>query len=454
MSEAQPTRFSVGFGIRLFVFTQLFAIGGGVSLALLPFAMVWLLGTAVSHNSNYLAGLGWYAVVATAIVVMHFAWHKFRSLQGTPDKQSLSEKFASAGAVISVPVVMYLCAQYICRTESGDLSSADLIAWSWFYIQTHLDIVTVGLYSTILPDGSILKPDEVLGRILVAFARALYTLGVIAFVGHLIRGTIEQHKSTFTSFRDSSARLVAFTVLFLVYNLLMVGATAIASLLPWTVAAVGTPVLVHGILQALILPAVHKARQTARLMRSHQNMREILHAFFEYQSFHNGNFPPRFNASLDGTPLLSWRVHLLPHLGMQELHDQFNLDEPWNSPHNLPLSEKLPEIYHSLNSSQSAKTHYLVVAGKGTCYESESGTSSWKGSDPTNSALLVEADLECARPWTQPEDFNFDANSPRDGLGTLQAGKLVVGLTSAEVKLLNMKQLTDENLTQFLQRKG
>lgn len=39
----------------------------------------------------------------------------------------------------------------------------------------------------------------------------------------------------------------------------------------------------------------------------------------------------------DGTPYLSWRVHILPFLGRAALYDQFKKDEPWDSRHNNQL---------------------------------------------------------------------------------------------------------------------
>ena len=49
----------------------------------------------------------------------------------------------------------------------------------------------------------------------------------------------------------------------------------------------------------------------------------------------NQRFPAHAIYSDDGVPLLSWRVSLLPFLGYDNLYEQFNLDEAWDSPNNL-----------------------------------------------------------------------------------------------------------------------
>jgi hypothetical protein len=49
----------------------------------------------------------------------------------------------------------------------------------------------------------------------------------------------------------------------------------------------------------------------------------------------HGRLPPAAVCGPDGTPLLSWRVLILPFIEQQALYRQFKLDEPWDGPHNL-----------------------------------------------------------------------------------------------------------------------
>jgi hypothetical protein len=58
---------------------------------------------------------------------------------------------------------------------------------------------------------------------------------------------------------------------------------------------------------------------------------------------------------------LSWRVGLLPYIGEKALHEQFKLDEPWDSAHNKPLIEKMPEVFESPRGNAPAgHTFYRV----------------------------------------------------------------------------------------------
>ena len=66
-----------------------------------------------------------------------------------------------------------------------------------------------------------------------------------------------------------------------------------------------------------------------------------------------------------GEKLLSWRVHLLPFLGQNQLYQQFKLEEPWDSAHNRQLIEQMPEIFLNPNLAlEPGYTTYLGVTGE------------------------------------------------------------------------------------------
>src|SRR5262245_18951481 len=62
-----------------------------------------------------------------------------------------------------------------------------------------------------------------------------------------------------------------------------------------------------------------------------QNLKLIGLALHEYDAKF-GNFPSLATYDANGKPLLSWRVSVLPYFhieALNELYEQFNLDEPW-----------------------------------------------------------------------------------------------------------------------------
>ena len=117
-------------------------------------------------------------------------------------------------------------------------------------------------------------------------------------------------------------------------------------------------------------------------------------------------------------PLLSWRVLILPYLGEEELFKQFKIDEPWDSPHNRALVEKIPRVYQPVRQSttQVGYTHYQVFVGKGTMFD---GTGRHGHSSchrpPAKTMLIVEAAE--AVPWTKPADLVYSPEKPLPKFG-------------------------------------
>src|SRR5208283_4020270 len=63
--------------------------------------------------------------------------------------------------------------------------------------------------------------------------------------------------------------------------------------------------------------------------------------------------PPAVVRSREGRPLYSWRVLILHFLGRDDVLKRFRLDEPWDSPHNLPVSLIAPPEFRSARFSGS-----------------------------------------------------------------------------------------------------
>jgi hypothetical protein len=145
-----------------------------------------------------------------------------------------------------------------------------------------------------------------------------------------------------------------------------------------------------------------------------------------------GRLPPAVVYGEDGKPLLSWRVLLLPDIEQDELYQQFHLDEPWDSPHNIQLLPKMPRTYapppRKAHKVPPGHTLCQVFVGKGTPFEPgrvvrfpqdfPNGTS--------NTFLVVEAGRPV--PWTKPEDLPYCPDRPLPNLDGLFKGGFRAGL--------------------------
>jgi hypothetical protein len=170
---------------------------------------------------------------------------------------------------------------------------------------------------------------------------------------------------------------------------------------------------------SLLAPAVQQAQATAQANTSRNNMRNIGLAAFQRTLTVNKPLP-RAITDPDGKPLLSWRVAILPYLDQQALYDQFKLDEPWDSEHNLPLSRSIPAMYtHPGYAYLTAegKTMYQIPYGKGALYEDidgpDDGVFNRAPGGRTGTVVLVEASSANAVVWTKPDDLSIDESTVR-----------------------------------------
>ncbi len=203
-------------------------------------------------------------------------------------------------------------------------------------------------------------------------------------------------------------------------------------------AQAGNQVVVIGVLVALLLPAVQAAREAARRMQSSNNLKQIGLAMHNYYDTYK-HFPSRATYAKDGTPLLSWRVQLLPFLEQGELYKKFHLDEPWNSEHNRKLIDQMPPLYRSASAKPSSShASYLVPAGKGSIFEGRDGTEFRSITDGTsNTILAIEVNDETSVIWTKPDDFTYNVEKPLLGLGSAHPGGFQVVLADGSVHFIS-----------------
>lgn len=156
---------------------------------------------------------------------------------------------------------------------------------------------------------------------------------------------------------------------------------------------------------AFFLPATHvNPDPHGRVGDCRNNLRQITLAIASYHSAH-GQHPPPYTTDAEGQPLLSWRVLILPYLERRDLYEQFHLDEPWDSEHNLPLSRQMPAVFRCPSVVSNEATPYLAVVGDQTVWRSGGGiTHDDMTKERLATAMLVE-DPYSAVVWTEPTDF-------------------------------------------------
>ena len=168
------------------------------------------------------------------------------------------------------------------------------------------------------------------------------------------------------------------------------------------------------IVSCLLIPAgawlyefVERARAAARCTQCKSHIFQVGFALHVYLEAY-GEFP-RDVVDEDGTPLLSWRVKILPYLGAPELFEEFHLDEPWDSEHNISLLPRMLPYFQCIDCSPEQKSGFCTNffhVGNNPVYNKDRATD-----------LLL---IECSHsdiPWTKPGDppmteQSFFVNSP------------------------------------------
>lgn len=181
----------------------------------------------------------------------------------------------------------------------------------------------------------------------------------------------------------------------------------------WIIPALLIGLLVWG--GVWLVGAVQEAREAARFTACGGRFCQLKVALLNYHDLH-GSFPPAYVAGPDGTPWHSWRTLLLPFLDQNTLYEQYRFDEPWDSPHNRQLGERLEypsfQCYSSPGFERSPYTNYAVIVGEGTPFPGTGSTSLDQISDPDDVFLVVEVEGQNIH-WMEPRDLSLNTMSFR-----------------------------------------
>lgn len=175
-------------------------------------------------------------------------------------------------------------------------------------------------------------------------------------------------------------------------------------------AAVFVPLCGCGLIgAALLIPAVSKVREAAARTQSANNMKQLGLAIHAYHDA-NRKLPAANNNGL------SWRVAILPYVEQAHLYQQFNQNEPWDSPANRPLLERMPKVFENpQRPAPPGHTFYQAVVGPRAFFSGPNRGFRDITDGLSNTLMLVEgAD---AVPWTKPADVVYDENGQLPPIG-------------------------------------
>jgi hypothetical protein len=194
-------------------------------------------------------------------------------------------------------------------------------------------------------------------------------------------------------------------------------------------------------LHKLFGTAINTANESSNRRETLTRFHNISLAILNYESAKR-HLPAAAIYDKEGRPLLSWRVAVLPYLEKGELYKQFHLDEPWDSPHNKTLIDKMPGEYMGVGSqydqlNREGKTTCQVPVGPKTVFYNKEGAKYRDISDGTSKTiLLIEVEPKRAVPWTKPEDWEVDLEHPRRGVERSDRNQFTAAWCDGSVQLV------------------
>lgn len=213
----------------------------------------------------------------------------------------------------------------------------------------------------------------------------------------------------------------------------------------------------------LVSQSLLAAKQSARRNSQLNSMKQValaMHNFYDVNEY----FPaPAAICDSEGKPLLSWRVAILPFVGQHKLYDQFHLNEPWNSPHNLKLAKQIPFPYQDLNHPQLAdlgmttlqrpvyegsqerregskltsEPKEIIRDGKPMYYQTPGLQFSDVIDGTSNTIVAVQVASEHAVVWTKPADWEVDLQNPKAKLFDQNRDAAITGWCDAHAKSIS-----------------
>lgn len=161
----------------------------------------------------------------------------------------------------------------------------------------------------------------------------------------------------------------------------------------------------------VVIPNPHAHPPEAyRRTACRNNLKSIGLAMYNY---HDDQM--RFAPAASGSPLVSWRVTLLPYLDQRPTYDRYRPRLEWNSADNLPLANEKPSVfscpssYYPKNSDGLWYTAYSMTTGAHSIGANLNGTKLGDITDGTSDTLLVVEACGAQIIWTEPRDVNIDS---------------------------------------------
>lgn len=144
--------------------------------------------------------------------------------------------------------------------------------------------------------------------------------------------------------------------------------------------------------------------------RTQRQMQQVIAALREYHEDH-GSFPPAVVRDSQGKPLYSWRVLLLPYVVAldDDVPHQFDLSQPWDSEHNLSVSNAWHPVF-SCPIFRKPECYIYALVGEETMFPPKGCRRLSEVSDDPETTIALVSVMSRKQSWAAPRDVEIDGN--------------------------------------------
>jgi prepilin-type processing-associated H-X9-DG protein len=242
----------------------------------------------------------------------------------------------------------------------------------------------------------------------------------------------------------------------------LAGTASIALALVWWFRRGWVALIPLGLLFILgLIPAIDVAPSPTR-QRQQRCANNLKHLTLALHNYHQdqGSFPPAYVTDADGKPLYSWRVLILPYVEEGLLYEQFHLNEPWDSPHNLKLAQRMPTMFGCPVQRRTTTTNYVAITGDKTMWPGAKAVTFDDVTDDHRETLLLVEWCESDIFWTAPRDLPME-----DVRGLWQPtippqpsdrhqGKVNIAFADGHIRAVIPERISPSDLRSILTRAG
>lgn len=198
---------------------------------------------------------------------------------------------------------------------------------------------------------------------------------------------------------------------------------------------------IAGVLGIALLAGSRSASEDASRAKCQSHLKQIALALHNYHVAH-GSLPPPVVHDDQGRPMHSWRALLLPFLD-EDLAEQYDLNEPWNGPHNSDLADRMPPVFGcSRHEGPPGDTDFVLIVGPGALFENAASAPRLdEVADGTSRTILLVETADSGIHWLEPRDLELPS-MPReiDVPGSIRSphrGGANIALADTSVHLLD-----------------